>query len=43
MQNKVENIYGNVTHYQQPASKVGDLYAQIKSFGIRNIDRSLIE
>ena len=36
-QNKQEDIYGNLEAYHAPASNEDEIYAQLKSCGIKNI------
>ena len=43
IQNKEEDIYGNVEEYLQPATGENELYAQIKACGIQNIPSNLIQ
>ena len=43
IQNKQEDIYGNVEEYLQPATGESELYAQIKACGIKNIPSNLIQ
>ena len=38
-----EDIYADVAPFVQPAEEKMNLYAQIKSHGIQNIDHSSIE
>ena len=42
-QNKHEDIYGNLNAFYMPASEEEELYSQLKSCGINNIQRKEIE
>ena len=43
IQNKQEDIYGNLEEYLQPATGENELYAQIKACGIKNIPSNHIQ
>lgn len=42
VQNKVQDIYANVTKYHEPATREIELYSQLTSCGV-SIDRSSIQ
>ncbi len=42
-QSKEEDIYGYSSPYQVPATNEDELYAELKSFGIKSIPKQQIE